>query len=298
MDFFRGLVDANCCECWKEGCGLDPAFGLCADCLECVSPGIEYCNDVIWCFGSPIAFPIIFCFSENPENEEQPQGAGGGWSITMLSTPCQMPIVCCFATLCPWAGQWMARYQALGGDMTKYKLWQGFHDGPQCLARRCPGAPITIEAGTYGEQDCPHAFLCLEICCLAGINSLCCSHHVTRRLIQEEHGLGRDPTEIRQDKCTHFFGTIMHHLCCCSMCLGCASCLISCCAVDSEGAQACGANGARASRALFQIAHTLWRGIQSVRLIAMGCMVAQQQHEMEHAPMVTKAPGAVEMERK
>ena len=78
--------------------------------------------------------------------------------------------------------------------MSKYKLWQGYHDGPQCMARRCPGAPITIEAGTYGEQNCPEAFLCLEVWCAAGIWSMCCAFDVTRRMVREERGLGKDPT--------------------------------------------------------------------------------------------------------
>lgn len=295
MQAARECVDGNCCECWKDGCGLDAGFGMCADCLETVSPCIEYCADAIWCFGSPLAFPCIFCFSPDPENEDQPQGPGGGWSIGMLQTPGALPAMCCFATICPCAGQWVARYQALDGDLTRYRLWQGYHDGPQCLARRCPGAPITIQSGSYGESDCPHAFLCLEITCLGGINSLCCAHNVTRRLIQEERGLGRDPTEIRQQKCAAFFGTIMNQCCRVAMCVRCASCLIGCCAVDSEGAQECSANGQRASSACFSIGYTLWRGIQSVRLLAMGCMVAQQSKELKK-PLPT-APKVQEMER-
>ena len=296
QDAANGCVDNNCCECWKNGCGLDGAFGLCADCLEGISPGLELVSDAIWCLGSPLAFPCIFCFSPDPENTDQPAGPGGGWALPMLSAPASKPVLCCAATLCPCAGQWYARYQALGGDMTRYKLWQGQHDGPQCCARRCPSAPITIQSGTYGEQDCPQAFLCLEVCCLGGINSLCCAHYVTRRLIQEERSyLGQDPTEIRQEKCAAFFGTIMRQCCCIAMCLRVSSCCLACCAVDSEGAQECGANGQRASRACFQIGWTLWRGIQSVRLLAIGCMVAQQSHELQRA--IPSAPEKPKMER-
>ena len=297
QDFARGCVDERCCECWKEGCGLDGAFGVCADCLEGISPGLEYISDAIWCLGSPLAFPCIFCFSPNPENEQQAQGPGGGWHMKMLSAPTSKPVVCCMATLCPCAGQWYARYRALDGDMSRYKLWQGYHDGPQCCARQCPGAPITIEAGTYGEQDCPHAFLCLEVCCLAGINSLCCSHRVTRRMIREERHLGQDPTEIRQEKCAAFFGKIMRTCCRAALCLRICSCCLACCAIDSEGAQECGANGARASRACFQIGWTLWRGIQSVRLLAMGCMVAQQDFELKQPLEAPQPPKQDKMER-
>ena len=131
MDLARGCVDASCPDCWKEGCGLDGAFGQCADCLEAVNPCMEYFADSIWILGSPLAFPCIFFFSPDPENQDQSQGPGGGWQITMMSAPCKKPLTCCFATACPWCAQWMARYRALGGDMTKYKLWQGYHDGPQ-----------------------------------------------------------------------------------------------------------------------------------------------------------------------
>lgn len=259
------------------------------------SPAVEYLADAIWCLGSPLAFPCIFCFSPQPENENQSQGIGGGWRMTMLQTPLNRPILCCFATLCLCAGQWWARYQALHGDMTKYKLWQGHHDGPQCCARRCPSAPITIQAGTYGEQNCPRIFLCLEVTLLGGIQSICCAHNVTRRMIQEEYNLGRDDTEIRQEKCAAFFGRIMHqcfHLACC---LRVCSCCIGCCAIDSAGGQECSQNGTRASRACFQIAWRLWRGIQSVRLLAIGCMVAQQCHELKEPPSLT--PVTQKMER-
>lgn len=291
MQAGQDCVNSICCSCWTEGCGLDPVFGTCADCLECVAMPLEYCADLIWCFGSPLAFPLVFCFSAEPENSSQPQGRGGGWDITMLSAPVRNPVMCCFACLCPCPGQWVARRQALHGDMTKYKLWQGYHDGPQCFARVCPGAPITIQSGTYGEDKCPEVFLCLEVCCLGGINSVCCAHGVTRRVIQEEYHLGSDPTEIRVDKCVDCFETIMACCCNCAMCLSCASCLVGCCATGSEGAQECSGEGLRAARACFEIGMIIWRGIQSVKIIAMGCMTAQQaRHLHNHAPPPPQAP--------
>jgi hypothetical protein len=338
MEMARGCVDASCCDCWTGGCGLDGCFGQCADCLEAVNPCMELVADSIWILGSPLAFPIVFCFNPDPENSEQSQGPGGGWQLDMMGTPCRRPFVCCAATACPCAAQWYARRQALQGDMTRYKLWQGYHDGPQCLARRCPSAPITIESGTYGEQSCPHAFLCLEVTCLGCIYSPCCAHDVTRRLVREERGLGKDPTEIRLDKCVGFFGRIMRYCCACAMyvfnftsfvnreerrerdgggkqqlrtnenvifpymsltvndslllllfshvrrCTWCCSCLIGVCASDSGGAQECSGEAGRASRACFSIARTLWRGIMSTKVIAMGCMVAQQHHELTAGP--------------
>lgn len=284
MDIARGCVDASCCECWTGGCGLDACFGQCADCLEAVNPCMEVVAEAIWILGSPLAFPIIFCFNPDPENAEQSQGPGGGWQLAMMGTPCRRPLVCCAATACPCAAQWYARHQALQGDMTRYKLWQGYHDGPQCLARRCPSAPLTIKSGTYGEQKCPHAFLCLEVTCLGCVYSPCCAHDVTRRLVREERGLGKDPTEIRLDKCVGFFGRIMRYCCMCAMCTWCTSCLIGVCAPDSSGAQECSGEAGRMSRACFSIARTLWRGIMSTKVIAMGCMVAQQHHELTAGP--------------
>ena len=296
MQAGQDCVGGICCNCWTEGCGLDGAFGHCADCLEFAAGPVEYCADLIWCFGSPLAFPLVFCFSPEPQNSEQPQGPGGGWDVAMLQTPMRKPVHCCFGTTCPCCAQWLARREALHGDMTKYKLWQGFYDGPQCCARACPGAPITIEAGTYGEDKCPEAFLCLEVTCLGGISSVCCAHGVTRRLVKQEYNLGEDPTEIRVNKCTDFFGTIMHACCQCAMCLRCASCLVGCCAPESEGAQECSGEGARAARACFRIGVILWRGIQSVKLIAMGCMVAQQSNHLRNHGE-PQAPVKEEMDR-
>lgn len=124
-----GFVDGNCCECWKDGCGCNGAFGLVADGLECINPAMEYIADVIWCLGSPLAFPLVFCFDEGDPTEPP----GGGWQTPMLWTPCKLPFKCCAYTLCAPCGQWQMRRQLLDGDMSKYKLWQGYHDGPHCM---------------------------------------------------------------------------------------------------------------------------------------------------------------------
>ena len=78
-------------------------------------------------------------------------------------------------------------------------------------------------------------------------------------------------------------------------CTSCTACLVGCCAPDSEGAQECSGEAGRAARACFSIAHTIWRGIMSTKVIAMGCMVAQQFHEIENS--ATVAPKNDEMER-
>lgn len=199
----------------------------------------------------------------------------------MLEAPCRRPITCCWTSICFPCAQWHVRRQVLGGDMSKYKLWQGYHDGPHCCARRCPGAPITIEAGSYGEQDCPNCFLCLEVCVLGGMMSTCCAFDVSRRYQRTERGLGTDPTEHRQHECVAFFSRIMHHCfqlgcCCCA-----TSCLVGVCAPDSSEAQNFAGQTGRAARACCRIAHILWKGILWTRVIGMGCMTTQMLVEAD-----------------
>jgi hypothetical protein len=283
-------VDNMCCDCWKEGCGCDGCLGVVADGLETVNPLMEYCADCIWCFGSPLAFPIIFCF---------PAGkTSGGWKVSMLKTPITVPIKCCLYTLCAPCGQWWMRRELLERDMSKYKLWQGYHDGPHCMAQKCPSAPCTIKSGTYGESQCPECFLCLEVTCLAGIWSTCCSFGVNRRMMKEQYSLTDDPTEVRVNSCVGFFSRLASALCGLSICVCCASCLVGCCAPDSEGAQECSGEGQRAAGACQSCAATCWRGIWSVKIIAMGCMSAQMDYEKrEGGHPAPSAPPQEKMER-
>lgn len=254
---------------------MNGCFGCVADGLETVNPVLEYVADCIWICGSPIAFPLVFCFDKGPETNPP----GGGWQMPMIQTPLKKPLHCCLYTICAPCGQWMLRRELLGGDMSKYKLWQGYHDGPHCLARRCPGAPITIQSGTYGEDKCPHAFLCAEVWCLGCAWSVCCSFDVNRRMIKKQRNLGEDPTEVRVNKCIGFFSELMHQLFKCACCACICSCCVGLCAPGSEGAQECSQEGHRASRACFSCAHTCWRGIWSVKMIAMGCMVRSLQSD-------------------
>mmetsp|Transcript_26800 Transcript_26800/g.38019 ORF Transcript_26800/g.38019 Transcript_26800/m.38019 type:complete len:302 (-) Transcript_26800:192-1097(-) len=274
-DMAKEIVRAVCPDCWTEGCGLNGIFGTCADGLEVVNPILESFAGAIWCLGSPLAFPFIFCFSPDPHTYES-----SGYEISALQVPVRRPISCCAYMICLPCGQWHLRRQVLGGDMTKYKLWQGYHDGPHCCARQCPSAPITIEAGTYGEQDCPDFFLCLEVWILGGFWSSCCAFEVSRRVLREERGLNTDPTEARQDKCIGFFGNIMHHCFQAGMCCCLTSCCVMICAPDSEEAQECGGEAGRAARSCCRIAHTIWRGIMFTRVITTGCFSAQMLHEV------------------
>lgn len=270
------FVNETCPECWKEGCGISPLFGACADGLELINPVMGRFANLIWILGSPFAFPCIFCFPSDPHTNES-----SGYDMSMLEACYKKPCTCCLSTLCLPCGQWYARYRVLDGDMTKYKLWQGYHDGPHCCARRCPGKSpcIVIESGTYGEQDCPKTFLCLEICCLGGLYSICCAFDVSRKYQRDERGLLLDPTEARQQRCIQFFSKIMHQcfkLGCC-FCIG--SCCVGLCAPDSDEAQDCAGQGKRASRSCCRIAHTIWKGIIWTRVLAIGCMTAQMVHE-------------------
>ncbi|KAI2509765.1 hypothetical protein MHU86_4618 [Fragilaria crotonensis] len=269
----QDAVRTVCPDCWTQGCGLNGCFGQCADCLEAVNPFMESIASAICCLGSPLAFPFIFCFSPAPHTNET-----SGYEISALAAPCRRPISCCIGmTPC---GQWHVRRQVLGGDMTKYKLWQGQHDGPHCCARQCPGSFITIESGTYGEQDCPNLFLCLEVHCLAGLWSTCCAFDVSRSVLRHDRGLNVDPTEERQHKCTEFFSNIMHSCLQAGFCCCLTSCCLGLCAPDSEGAQECSGEAGRASRACCSIAHTLWKGILYTKVIIMGCLTAQMIHEV------------------
>jgi len=276
-DFVTDGVDAVCCDWWTEGCGLDGCFGMTADCLEVINPAMEMVGNAIWIFGSPLAFPLIFCFPSDPHTHES-----SGYDISMLQAPLRRPFVCCFSAVCLPCGQWYVRRRVLDNDMSKYKLWQGYHDGPHCCARQCPQSGfIVIEAGTYGEEQCPDAFLCAEILVLGGPFSLCCAFDVSRRYQREERGLNLDPTEARQQKCIGFFSGIMSKCFQLGACMYCCSCCVGICANDSEGAQECAGEGGRAARACCRIAHIIWRGIIWTRVIGMGCMTTQMIHEAD-----------------
>jgi len=269
------FVEGSCPDCWKAGCGLSPLCGLCADGLELVNPCLGAVANAIWILGSPLAFPIIFCFSAFPHTDES-----SGYEISMLQACYKRPCACCWSTLCLPCGQWYARSVVLGGDWSKYKLWQGYHDGPHCCARRCPSSPcIVIESGTYGEQNCPRTFLCLEVCCLGGFYSVCCAFDVSRRYQRDEQGLLLDPTEARQQKCIRFFSKIMHRCFQLGCCVCVCSCCVGLCAPDSNEAQDCASQGQRASRNCCRIASTIWKGITWVRVLAIGCMTAQILNE-------------------
>lgn len=57
---------------------------------------------------------------------------------------------------------------------------------------------------------------------------------------------------------------------------------MGCCAPDSEGAQELSSEAGRCSRACWSIAHTIWKGMWSVKLLGLGCMTAQMLYELEH----------------
>jgi hypothetical protein len=166
-----------------------------------------------------------------------------------------------------------------------------------CTATRCPGAPCTIESGTYGEDKCPEAFLCAEVWCLAGFWSVCCSYDVNRRMIKEQRNLGDDPTEVRVENCIGFFSVLASQLCMFGCCCCITSKLIGCCASGSEGAQECSSEGQRAGRACLACARTCWRGIWSVKIIAMGCATAQMQAELKEGEPLATAPVKKSMDR-
>jgi hypothetical protein len=149
------------------------------------------------------------------------------------------------------------------------------HDKVQTVARPTRRSQMLCDAvcrctlyhrsGTYGESECPNIFLGLEVCCLAGVWSTCCSFNVTRRLVTDDRNLGDDPTEVRVNDCIRFFSRLARQCCMLGLCVGCSACLIGCCAPDSEGAQECSGEAGRAASACRSCARTCWRGIWSVK---------------------------------
>jgi hypothetical protein len=169
--------------------------------------------------------------------------------------------------------------------------------GPHCFARRCPGAPCTIQSGTYGEENCPNCFLCLEVWLLAGMWSVCCAFNVNRRMIKEQRHLGNDPTENRMNNCVGFFSRLAQQCCMLGCCVGITACCVGCCAPDSAGAQQCSGEAGRAGSECRQCAMTCWRGIWSVKIIAQGCMTAQMDVELKEGQPLVQAPKAIQMDR-
>ena len=178
-DWVMNLPNAMCCDWWTEGCGCGGSCAAVGEFLDVFSPCFETAGTVLFALAGPWAFPLVFCFPADDADSS-------GWKVSVLQAPCVRPCSCCFASICMPCGQFEVRRRALGGDLGRYKLWQGYHDGPHCCAVVCPSMPITIEAGTYNEASCPALFLCCEVTCLGGACSPCCAFDVSRRLMRDE----------------------------------------------------------------------------------------------------------------
>lgn len=277
----------------QGGCACNTCMATCADGLECITPVAEQSARILCCLGSPLAFPIIFCFDPDPHTQES-----SGWNVGMMQAPSKAPVICCFNTLCMPCGQFhMRKYVILDGDMSKYKLWQGKHDGDHFLARFCKGAPFTIEAGTHGEQKCPHLCLCAEVSCLGcGLCSPCCAFYVNREIMMEQRSLDIDPVEARFDKCQGFFGELMACAACTSCCLNCFSCCLGNIATESAGAQELSEEARRLGNACGRLSRICFHGLVSVKIMAIGCMSSQMVHEYRHTEAMS-APKQLEMDR-
>lgn len=116
-------------------------------------------------------------------------------------------------------------------------------------------------------------------------------------MIKEQRNLGDDPTEVRVDKCIAFFSALASKLCMLGCCVCISSRLIGCCAVESEGAQECSQQGVRAGGACQNCARTCWRGIWSVKTIAMGCATAQMDFEIKEGKPLASPPMKKGMDR-
>lgn len=233
---------------------------------------VESCTQVTNCvgaiaavFASPLAFPCIFCFSSERDDLE-----GNEWDVSMLSAPCKQPCMCCFAMTMPWCAQCYLRRVVLDGDMSKYKCCQGYADGPYCCAYWSPSYPFTFEAGTYGEQTCPHLCLCAEVscCCIQAFES-------SRMYMRDERWLLMDPTEVRMDNCLDCCGSIA------DMC-ACGACCVCCCGCIGKSFCGCQEEGdalLNLSDSMTRLARSIYQGMMYVIYIGMCCMSAQMCNE-------------------
>eukprot|EP00041_Stephanoeca_diplocostata_P016902 m.335127 g.335127 ORF g.335127 m.335127 type:complete len:522 (+) comp20523_c0_seq3:207-1772(+) len=257
-------------QCLVAGCAC------LADRLDDFSGCAERAADVLWIFGSPLAFPFVFCFPKDPPPYNEAEYPNK-WDHFMIHEPCQNPCECCFGYLCLPCGQYRLRSKILEGDMTKYKCCQGYYDGRYCLAAACPdrGLPFEWKSGTYGEEKTPRACLCLEstVCCL-------CAFHASRWLLRDDRALAMDPTEIRVERCIDFFHWVAQFCWCCGMCVWCAGCCMICLNPGSAEVENLGEASQRAGSACIRIGRIIWNGIWHVRWAAIGCMTAQMVHEM------------------
>lgn len=253
---------ADCCEM---------ATSRAEACLDAVLPCVELVGALASMVASPCVFPLVFCF---PADGAESEGSSRAWAISMLNAPVRRPLECVGAMLCPCCAQYYVRLRALGGDISRYKLFQGRHDGPKCCALMSPSLPFTLHAGTHGDAENPQLFLCLEAW-------LCtyCAFHVSRQTMREERDLGLDPTEVRTNNCLIFFGSIARACCCVGCALRCAGCLAGLCAPEGSAAEGAAGYASRLGGGCLRVAHAIRRGMAHVRCIAVACMSAQMVHE-------------------
>jgi len=276
---YGGCVSA----CGDIGSG---AIGWCClpeeQCLGALDAGSTFAAPVLElvvglsaCCAGPFLFPLVFLFPASPGGADGEPLPDSGWAVSMVQAPSRKPCHCLFTCVCPCAAQYFVRKEVLGGEIQRrYKLFQGRHDGPHCCATISPSLPFTIEAGTHGEDRCPHACLCLEVW-------LCsvCAFYASRDLMRDERGLGLDPTEVRVHHCLVFFGHLAQ-LCCCVGCwLQCLGCCIRLSGTDNDLAQTCGDESSRAGASCMRVAHAIRRGMWHVRNVAIACMSAQMCYE-------------------
>lgn len=245
----------------RRRCAVDGFIG----CVESCTEAINCIGSIAAIFASPLAFPCIFLFPSEREDNY-----GNEWDVAMLRAPCAHPCMCCFAMVLPPCAQMYLRSRVLDGDMSKYKCCQGYMDGPYCCAACHPKLPFTFEAGKYGERQCPWCCLCIEThCCLLT------SFEVSRGYQRQERFLKMDPTEVRVDNCLEFFGTIADMCACASCCACCCGCACQCCCGMQEEGDAM----LNLSAAMANLARSIYRGMMYTIYIAMCCMSAQMCHE-------------------
>jgi hypothetical protein len=132
--------DDGCCDPSRACCGTDPrslccpTVGGCFDFLDvtvdAILPCLELAGQIAGCCASPCAFPLVFLFpptdgpSGGAEADAIAAADDGGWAISMLQAPLKRPCLCAGACVCWPCAQVLVRVRVLGGDMSRYSLFQ------------------------------------------------------------------------------------------------------------------------------------------------------------------------------
>eukprot|EP00930_Biecheleria_cincta_P015384 TRINITY_DN12860_c0_g1_i1.p1 TRINITY_DN12860_c0_g1~~TRINITY_DN12860_c0_g1_i1.p1 ORF type:complete len:376 (-),score=41.20 TRINITY_DN12860_c0_g1_i1:485-1612(-) len=264
---------------------------LCADCLFAAAPLAEFLGQVMGTMLSPCVWPAVYCFRGDGDSDRP-------WAVGMEHAPCHQPRVCCCSVCCPQGTQFAVRHAVLDRSMADYKCFQGYLDGPYCLAVCSPNLPFTFKAGSYGDKGNACCLL-LEVCCCPFI-----SLQASREHQRFSRGLGHDPTEIRVEQCLNFFSCLADCCLCFGLGLRCIDCCAGCCLErpidialrdvmrtpsNVEPRRTYQESSERLGAACVYMAYGLIRGMHWILCIATCCLSAQMYHQAQQPKPARKA---------